>query len=903
MTLSAGTRLGPYEVQELLGSGGMGEVYRARDTRLDRPVAIKVLPAALSQDSSLRQRFEREARVISSFDHPHICGLLDIGHDAGHDYLVMQYLEGVTLAARLEGGALPLAEALNIGAQVADALAAAHARGVIHRDVKPANIMLTAAGARLLDFGLARVTIGAGMQMGETMTALTAQRTILGTLHYMAPEQVEGREADARTDIFALGAVLYEMLAGKRAFEGDSAASVMAAVIRSEQTPLTDAAPLTPPSVQTLVSRCLARNPDERWQSASDLAFALRWMTATPPVAGDPARTTRRNVIAVAAVLGAAAAGVASGALLSRSQPVAPQRGEVRLTLLPPAGQEFAGTFTDFDMDFAVSPDGTQVAFVTVDVSGVHRLWIRPLGSSAARALSGTEGATRPFWSPDSRFVAFNSDAGISRIALPDGAPQVIVPATLVDRDSRGSWGPGKILFDAVRSADDGSSRALFVVSESGGQVTPIPQGKRPESETGQRYPQALPDGRHFLYLSWAPDPETRGIYLGAFDSDQRTLLMRTEFRAEFVAPDILLYIRGRALVAQRITLQGRRVVGEAQIVVDQLALEGIFANAAFATSNGGTVAYRTRSREIDSELRWIDRKGAASEPIGPAGSDVSVSLSPDERFAAVMRLVSSSTRERLPGNLWLLDLARGVPSRFTLDETRIDENPIWSPDGRRIAYASHRASALTEVRVQDVSESGQGTLLFQRAENFHPIDWSPDGNQLLLQGYATTTGAADIDLWVVELRAGAEPHVLLKLPRIQSQGQFSPNGKWLAYTSDESGEPQVYLRALPSSRTRIQVSAHGGAQPRWRGDSGELFYVARDGSLTAVKLDRNGEPGSPVILFRERSLRINNSARFYGGAPAYSVTSDGSRFLVNRMTREPAAGPLQIVLGAAALR
>ena len=904
MSLAPGTRLGPYEITDAIGAGGMGEVYRARDTRLDRTVAIKVLPASLSQNPALRQRFEREAKVISSFDHPHICGLFDIGSAAGRDYLVMQYLDGVTLAARLERGALPLGDALRIGSEIADALAAAHRRGIVHRDLKPANIMLTASGARLLDFGLAKeAPVSEASADGVTMAALTAERTIVGTLHYMAPEQVEGRQADARSDIFALGAVLYEMLSGRRPFTGESVPSVIAAIIGSEPRPLMDVAPLAPPSLERVISRCLAKNPDERWQSASDLAFELRSGIASRPGAAAVVPRLPRTLVLVIAMFAAAAGGLGVGFFLPRSAPDARTRREVRLTLLPPPGQEFAGSVANFDIDFAISPDGTQIAFVTVDSAGVQRLWLRPLGSTTARLLGGTEGAMRPFWSPDSRFLGFTSDAGLARIALPDGTPQVIVPAAFVDGDSKGSWGSGKMLFEGQRSVNGRSFRGLFVVPDSGGQVTAVGEGNHPASETGQRYPEALPDGRHFIYLSWAPDPQNRGIYLGSLDSDDRTLLVRTGFRADFVAPDILLYIRDRALVAQRISLQGRQVLGDAEIIVDQLALEGIPGQAAFAASDDGTVAYRTRTRDVESELRWIDRKGRASEPVAQRASDISISLSPDERFGAVTRLGSSSSEERLPGNLWLLDLGRGVASRFTLDGSRIDENPVWSPDGRKLAYASHRLSALAEVRVQDASEPGQGTLLFQPVENFHPIDWSPDGKYLLLQGYGTGTGADNIDLWVVEPREGAQPRPIVKQSRLQSQGQFSPDGKWLAYTSDESGAPQVYLRAFPSGEARTQVSANGGAQPRWRGDGRELFYIAPDGSLTGVTIGADGRPGTPVALFRERSLRVNNYLFFYGGAAGYDVARDGSRFLVNRMLREPAAGPVQIVLDAPALR
>jgi serine/threonine protein kinase len=904
MTLAAGTRLGPYEIIRPIGAGGMGEVYRARDTRLDRTVAIKVLPSELSADSGLRQRFEREARAISSLDHPHICGLFDIGREEGRDYLVMQYLEGVTLASRLERGPLPLLEALKTAAQIADALAVAHRRGIVHRDLKPANVMLTPTGAKLLDFGLAKGTAIVAPTGGETMPALTAERTILGTLQYMAPEQIEGREADPRSDIFALGAVLYEMIAGRRAFNGESPASVIAAIISSQPPALREGTPLAPPMLDAVVTRCLAKNPDERWQSASDLSFQLRSLAESGGSSDSaPATSARRRfpVWPMTAVL-AAVAGAGLALWLRPTKPAVPPR-EVRFSLSPPPGLSFAASVANFDIDFAVSPDGNQLAFIVADESGVQRLWVRGLSSENARPIQGTEGASHPFWSPDSKFIGFKSEAGICRTELPNGAPQVIAPAAFVDGDSKGSWTAGRILFESAQMTDGKSVRSLFSIPESGGQVTPIPRGKGPASETGQRYPAALPDGRHFIYLSWAPKPEDRGIYLGSFDSDERTLLVQTGFRAEFVSPDMLLYIRDRALVAQRVSIQSRRTVGDARMIVEQLALEGIPGQAGFRASDSGTVAYRTRTREVESELRWVDRKGNASEPLGPKSSEITASLSPDERLVATTRLVVSAREERLPGNIWLFDLRRGVSSRFTLDGSRIDENPVWSPDGRAIAYASHRHLALAEVRLQNATEPGEGRLLFNPVENFHPIDWSPDGKYLLLQGYGTGTGADNIDLWIVEPREGATPRAIVAQPQLQGQGQFSPDGKWLAYTSTESGRPEIYVSAFPSGQARTQVSSSGGAQPRWRSDTRELFYVGPDGTLMAVPLSVDGAPGTPTALFKETSLRVNNYVFFYGGAAAYAPSRDGQRFLVNRMTREPAAGPIQIVVDAAALR
>ena len=632
--------------------------------------------------------------------------------------------------------------------------------------------------------------------------------------------------------------------------------------------------------------------------------FRTRSLTEPSQIVPAVAEQRRRQVPPgwLAAAAAGAALGVAAALWFNPSKNDRPA-SEVRLTILPPSGYEFAGSIARFEGDFAVSPDGQNVAFITTDAAGVQRLWIRSVASMTPRLISGTEGADRPFWSPDSKFIGFATEAGICRVALPDGTLQVIAPAAAVDGDSKGSWSGDTILFETLESDGGQSVRSISRVAASGGTVSRVSRGKHPEVETGQRYPDILPDGRHFIYLSWAGDPQQRGIYLGSLDSEDRTLLVRGGFRAEFVGADTLLYIRDRSLVAQRVSIESRSLVGEPRIIVEQLALEGIPGQAAFAASDAGTIVYRTISREVESELRWIDRKGSASEPLVAKASDISVSLSPDERRVAVTRLVSSPSEERLPGNIWLFDLVRRVSSRFTLDGARIDENPVWSPDGRRIAYASHRQLALAEVRLQDASEPGNGTLLFQPIENFHPIDWSADGKYLLLQGYGTGTGADNMDLWIVEPRPGATPQAIVKQPKLQSQGQFSPDGKWLAYTSDESGRSEVYLRSFPSGTARTQVSSSGGAQPRWRGDGRELFYVAADGTMMAVSLGADDTPATPVRLFTEPSLKVNNSVFFYGGAAAYDVSADGSRFLINRMTKQPAAGPLQMVINALALR
>jgi eukaryotic-like serine/threonine-protein kinase len=904
MPLTPGTRLGPYEITRPIGAGGMGEVYKARDTRLDRTVAVKVLPEAVSGDPVLRQRFEREARAISALDHPHICALYDVGRENGIDYLVMQHLEGETLDARLERGPLPLLEGLRVGAQIAEALGAAHRRGIVHRDLKPGNVMLTRGGVRLLDFGLARQRVALAASDVTVATPLSGERSIVGTLNYMAPEQLEGREADARTDIFALGLVLYEILTGRRAFTGDSTATVIASILKTDPPPLGSIDPGIPPAVSRTVDRCLAKDPDDRWESANDLAYEMRTLASeTPGLAGPPSARTRHlwRIVAGGSVIAAAAALVfglsRSGERDRADGSIAPAAAEARLVVLPPENHEFDWESADFNPHFALSPDGGQLAFTALDRDGNSQLWIRQLASVASHAVPGTAGARAPFWSPDGKWIAYLSPAGLIRVAVAGGTPQVV---STTPGDMIASWGRGgRILYDGRTFGD--ARRPLYVVDERGGEAKPVPMPNAPAGERAQRYPAFLPDGRHFIYLSWTVDPAERAIYLGSLDSDTRTLLVRSGFRAVFVQPDILLYIRDGVLVAQRMTLDPPAMAGEPRPIVEGVALEAIPGQATFTASESGVIAYRPRNRGIESELRWVDRGGRPLEVLATGGTDISVDASHDDRRAAVTRLIAgSASDERIPGNIWLLDLSRHVASRFTLEASAVDENPQWSPDGRRIVYAKHRGSGLADLIVQDAIAS-EGRVLASGVENYHPVDWSADGADVLLQGYRTGAGVDDIDLWVLPIKKGGPPRPFLVAPFSQAQGQFSPDGRWIAYTSDESGRLEVYVRPYPSGDARWQVSSQGGAQPRWRADSRELFYVNPGGTVMSVQVGRGADftASAPVALFTDAGLRVNNSLFFYGGAHGYDVAADGKRFLVNHLTRVPSGGPMTIVLNA----
>jgi Tol biopolymer transport system component len=885
----------------------MGEVYQARDTRLDRTVAIKVLPSTFANDPVLRQRLEREGRAISALDHPHICSLYDVGAENGVDYLVMQHVTGETLAERLARGPMPAGEVCVSGAQIADALAAAHARGIVHRDLKPGNVMLTREGVRLLDFGLAK-HYAAAPATDLTMAGvapLTAERTIVGTLHYMAPEQLEGRELDPRADIFALGAVLYEMLSGGRAFEGDSSASVIAAIMNGVRTPLVERAPMAPPALVRLIDRCLAVDPRDRWQSAGDLAYALRDAAggSSASNAAIPAAVTprRRSWLPMGVPI---AAGLAIAALGWLWRPGADAGAgavpELRLSIVPPQELNFTFDAADVDPDFALSPDGRQIAFVAIDQAGGRRLFVRDLASTIPRELAGTTGARSPFWSHDGQIVAYLTASGINHLRVDGGAPQLITASVRPASNASATWmSDGRIIYEASVVREGPDAKGLFVIPSGGGTAERLPPTPGSADEQAQRYPLALPDGRHFLYLSWTPDPAERGIYLGTLDSTARTLLVHTGFRAGFAAPDTLVFVRDRQLFAQRVSIADGRMLGEPRRLVSGLALEGIPGQATFDVAPAGPVAYRTRSRQFSSELRWFDRGGASEEVLG-SRSDITVALAPDGRRVALGRLdVSSPDEERFSANLWLLDLPRRVVSRFTLDAATIDENPVWSPDGTEIAYAVHQASGLADVRVRSTTGSAPSRVRAQGILNFHPIHWARDGT-LLLHAYATGGGADDLDLYIAGAEPEATPQPFLVMQGSQAQGQFSPDARWIAYTSNESGQLEVFVRPRDGRNLQWQISAAGGAQPRWRGDGREIFYVSLDGTLTAVPVALSTDEviaGVPVPLFTEPTLRRNNNVFYYGGAAAYDVTPDGKRFLVNRLTREPTGGPIHLVL------
>ena len=872
MSLAAGSRLGPYEIQARIGAGGMGEVYRARDTRLERTVAIKVLASHLSASPDVRQRFDREARTISQLSHPHICALHDVGNQEGVEYLVMEYLEGETLADRLLKGPLPLEQTLRFGVQIADALEKAHRQGIVHRDLKPGNVMLTKGGVKLLDFGLAKViasaTPPAALTALPTQANLTQEGTILGTFQYMAPEQLEGKEADARTDIFAFGCVLYEMATGKPAFAGATQASLISAILRDDPRPISQVQPMSPPALDRIVKTCLEKDPEERWQSSGDVGKELRWVSeGSPgsvllPPTGAPSRG--RIVSWIAAGLLAVSTLVLAARLLSRESPQVPV---VRASILPPPGSEFVSTAL-FAGPVEISPDGSRIVFAARTGEGPNLLWLQALKESAARPLAGTEGAERPFWSPDGRFVGFFTNRALRKIDANGGPVFTLAPIT---EGRGGSWNEdGVILFTAAARGP------LYRVHAEGGKVEPatvlIP------GHVTHRYPHFLPDGKTFLFLARRSgigagmSPTARpAVLVGSLDSKETHVVIEVASNVVY-ASGYLLYVREEALVAQPFDL-GRRVVhGQPVTLAPGVRMDGRFSRGVFSVSRNGVLMYQTGKGHTLSALRWIDRKGAILGTVGEAAQFFNggyPAISPDgaRATAALVDLRTGAS------DVWLVDLARGTRSRFTTGPG--DKfMPAWSPDGTRIAYnISNPAGGGYDVAVKSTSGAGaQELLLSEKVEWQAPNSFSPDGRFLLFQ----KRKAERDDIWALPLAGDRTPQPIAVSDALEIMGQFSPDGRYIAYVSDESGRDEIYVTAFPGPSDHWQVSQNGGTEPRWRKDGKELFFFAPDNRLMAAEVKLGGRP------FEVGVIQPLFQARIMGLGYRYDAAKDGERFLVN---------------------
>ncbi|MEE9292803.1 MAG: protein kinase, partial [Acidobacteriota bacterium] len=830
MSLTAGTRLGPYENIEPAGAGGMGEVYRARDTRLDRTVAVKVLPSHLSSNPDLRQRLEREARAISALSHPNICTLYDIGHQDGVDYLVMEHLEGEPLSARLERGPLPPNELLRHSIEIADALDKAHRQGIIHRDLKPSNIMLTKSGAKLLDFGLAKSAEPSGPASGLTASPtmaspLTAEGTIVGTFQYMSPEQIEGGQADARSDIFSFGTVLYEMATAQKAFEGKTQASLIGSIMKEEPRPIATLAPMTPPGLNRLVKTCLAKDPDERRQTMHDVLLELRWIAEAGSQAGVPLpvasrrRTRERLAWGLAGVAGGVlVALVAAWALFS---PTPPEMRLVRTSLVPPRVPVAEFTLGGINSgSLTISPNGRHVTFAARNEDGKRQLWVRALDQSEARPLPGTEDGEHPFWSPDSRFIAFFSGGKLKKIDLA-GSPALIL--TDASQGRPGAWNDDGVILFSPTTLDP-----IHRVAAGGGKPEQVTEIDKSRNETTHRFASFLPDGHHFLYFAGGhgteSGSETHAIFIADLESKEKKLLVHARSNASY-SNGHLLYVRDRVLLAHPFDPDRLEFTGDPSPIAQNVQYEPPFFRALFSVSNEGTLVYRAGVVDPTSTLTWIDRDGTEVASIGEPstyeniGFDQNIALSPDETRAAVA-IVDSDTGT---SDLWIYELRREVATRFTFGKLS-EGAALWSPDGERIVYAAI-TNVYPDLYIKSASGAGTEEVLLEGDMVKIPTSWTPDGKSILFWRFDPQSETGQ-DIYLLELGDGKEAKPILQTEFDEHTGILSPDGRWLAYVSEESGSEEIYVAPFPGPGGKWQISKGGGNSPAWTKNGTEIIYA-----------------------------------------------------------------------------
>jgi Tol biopolymer transport system component len=884
MSLLAGARLGPYEITAAIGAGGMGEVYRARDTRLDRTVAIKILPSQLAGDPQFRDRFDREARTISQLTHANICTLYDVGEAGdgppGHatHFLVMEYLEGETLSVRLARGRLPVSDALRIASEIASALDQAHRHGIVHRDLKPGNAMLTKGGAKLLDFGLAKEQPGGAVDVLATgaptaAASLTAQGTILGTVQYMAPEQIEGREADARTDIFALGVVLYEMLTGRPPFEGNSPASLLGAILKDDPPPLSNALPVTPPVLDHLVRRCLAKDSDERWQTAADLHRELKWVAESLTIASARGEVVPRRVgfwrrptplsvsIAAAVLLGLLGATVAS--VWKRGAAAVSSRVS-RLTILLPPGQQLDRGFPPV----AISPSGMHVAYVGIG-DGRQQLYLRAINEQEIRPLAGTDWATSPFFSPDGQWVGFFSQGKLKKVSVSAGIIQTMCDAG----GSGGSWAPDEFIYFAP-----GPNSGLFKVSASGGTPIEVTRLERARGEISHRWPEVLPGGKAVLFTMWTgPGQDEKHVAAQRLDTGQRVTVIEGGQTGHYVASGHLVYARADELFAVRFNPDSLQTTGQAVRLADSVLVGNQGAHFA-ASETGDLVLVPGDPRRLDRRLVWVTRNGGVepvSAPVRPyAGT---VAISPDGRFAAVDVLEESI-------NIWVYDFSRATLTPL-IKGSGSSQVPRWTPDGTRIVYRGTRRG-FRNLWWAAVSQPAAEERLTDGASAGTPSSWSKDGKRLFYQ--------SDADIWMLPVADERKPRPIVQSPADEGHPRLSPDSRWLAYTSNVSGRTEVFVQPFPGPGPRVQISTDFGIEPIWSPDGRELFYMGGDTKLMAVNITTTPtfKAGMPRVLVEGRYMYNSNHAA------GYDVSPDGRRFLrVQPLHPDPLPNQINVVL------
>ncbi len=895
--LPEGKRIGRYEIRSKIGEGGMGEVYAARDEQIHRDVAIKLLPSAFSADADRLRRFEQEAQAAGSLNHPNILVVYDVGSHDGAPYVVSELLEGETLRDRMAGGALPQRKAIDYGLQIAHGLAAAHEKGIIHRDLKPENLFITKDGrVKILDFGLAKLLTRVDSNQSQTdiptQRADTDPGVVMGTIGYISPEQLRSKPADHRSDIFSFGAILYEMLSGRRAFRGESTADTVSAILREDPPDLSQTNRAVSPALERVVNHCLEKNPEERFHSSRDLAFAIEALSGSASMSGSsdtvltaipPSRKKRLDTLGWIAAAVFLVTTLVLAVLYFRRAEQPSQT--MRFPLPAPEKLDYRG-------ELALSPDGRHVAFVVTGAGG-KTLWVRSVDSLEARELPGTSDATLPFWSPDSNSIGFFASNKLKKTDLAGGAPQTLAEATA---DARGAaWGAnGTIIFTP------GFTTPLSKVSAAGGTVQPLTELDQTREQTSHRWPSFLPDGRRFLYFARAKKKEAEGIYIGSLDSKEGKFLLSTNLRATYAAgPDgtntgYLLFLRDKTLMAQFFDTTRLELRGEPSIVAEGVLTYpeegGPTGYASFSASANGHLIY-LRGNITVHQLGWFDRAGKSLGDVGSRGLWYEPSQSPDGSRVVVGRTDSAAS------DIWLLDLARGTTTRFTFDAAP-DACPLWSADGTRIVFSSNRDGGIFNLFQKISTGAGSDELLLKTDHNKFADDWfSGEAGEFLL--FESDSPQTRYDLWVLPLTGDRKPYPFLQTEFNETHSQFSPDGRFVAYASDESGRAEVYVQTFPATGGKWQVSNGGGDQPQWRNDGKELFYIAPDKTLMAVPIAAGAslQPGAPVALF---ATRITTNS-LTGDRNHFMVTTDGQRFLVNNVLDEGNKEPITFVLNWAA--
>ena len=904
MALAAGTKLGPYEILLPLGAGGMGEVYKARDTRLDRTVAVKILPTHLSSDPEAKQRFDREARSISSLSHPNICPLFDVGHQDGTDYLVMEFLEGETLAARITRGPLPTDQLLKIGVELSDGLDRAHKTGVVHRDLKPANVMLTKSGAKLMDFGLAKATeeaVTPASSLTQTLnspgsaTPLTQAGMVVGTFQYMSPEQVEGKPADTRSDIFSLGALLYEMASGKRPFDGRTTASVIAAILERDPAPISTIQPTSPASLDRLVKSCLAKDPDDRWQTAHDVKLQLQnlrdsvsqsaysgtgeALAVQAGTAAAQAARTRRNRDTALLVLGtmlvSALVFSALGYVAHAPRPETVLQAAINL---PPGA-----AFDKFDLSIALSPDGSKLAFVARDSNGEQSLWVRPLDSPNARSLPGAAGGEMPFWSPDSRSIGFFADGKLKRVDVATGNAATICEAPSA---RGGSWGnQGTIAFAAHNTGP------LSVVPATGG--TPVTATDVGDDAGSDRLPWFLPDGVHALFVRSKAVAFAKNS-IGLVDTKTREvkILFESDSQPEYAEPGYVLFLQAGSLVAQPFDAKKLATAGDPFPVVQEVTLYKARRSAQFSVANNGTLVYVHDTGTVMQQLAWYDlESGRELAKIGEPARFTSYALSPDDDRVVASIASTSNSAVDSSAALWMYEVKQNSSSRFTFGEGSF-RLPIWSTDGRSVFY-EQISDAFALYRKAASGGADPVAIPLPGASNFAADAVSPDGAWLAVSGQRPRFFQVDM----VPLVPGRTSYTFVSEKANVRGLTFSPDGKWASYLSDETGKYQLYVVPFPGPGGRWQISKDGAPRGGWTKIPNRLMYMGTDDKFYVADVaEKNGEievRSAHVVFGGEKLLSADSTLRASLGVVQSTLARDVKRILL----AAPAAGGSQAAL------